>query len=223
VKVPLFCGKCSDEGKRVSAIADLCDDGTYDVQCRNGHRVLTVLQNQRFELLVDSGALALRDDYYREAVATFAAALEAFWGFYVRVVARHLNAPTDTIEQLRKDVRLSECRLGAMHLAHLLLVGRNYKGDDDKRRKFRNKVVHDGVFPSREKATDYARYVYDTILDGVAELRRLAPAASQREIGIEVGRGQMALREKVPDTRVFDRLGRDVGGLRQRGNETIVR
>jgi hypothetical protein len=129
-----------------------------------------VLQNARHELLADSAALALGDGYYREAVASFAAALEAFWWFYVRVAARKLGAPAETLARLGKALKLSERRVGAMHLAHLLLVRSPYDGDDEKSRKFRNDVVHDGRFPTRVEAYEYAAHVYKTILDGVGEL-----------------------------------------------------
>ncbi len=176
--------------------ATLRDDGLYNVECKRGHRACTVVQNPLFELLADSAALALRDEYYREAVVSFTASLEAFWGFYVRVVALHLGAQHEMLEQFRKDTKLSERRVGAMYFAHLALTKTRYVGDPEKRRTFRNHVVHDGTFPTPEEALDYAAYVYETISDGLEQLKRLAQESMERVIAIEVGRGRQTLRDR---------------------------
>jgi hypothetical protein len=96
VKVRTPCAECtrSEELNPPFTFADLRDDGLYDVECARGHRACMVLQNPRYELLMDSAALALRDDYYREAVVSFAASLEAFWGFAALLTApSHRSRP----------------------------------------------------------------------------------------------------------------------------------
>lgn len=187
MKIAFHCAQCTEgpKPKHVFLHADLRDDGAYSLGCRNGHRFVSVLQNPQFELLFDSAALALRDDYLREAVASFAAALESFWALYVRIAARKLGSPPEAIEQLRKDLKLSERRIGAMHLAHLLLTGTSYAHDVRKRREFRNEVVHDGRFPSRSEATDYGSYVFAALTDGIEELRMHAEAAATDELNAQ--------------------------------------
>ena len=181
--------------KTVAAFVDLQDDGAYDVRCVYGHRIRAVVQNSRFELLMDSAVLALKDEYYREAVLSFAAALEAFWGFYIRVVARHSDAPLEEIPHLSKDLRMSERRAGAMYLAHLLLVHRRYERYPEARSNFRNKVVHEGVFPSREEAMDYGTCVYDAVVDGIGQLKSNAREAADREIAIALAPAHSKLRD----------------------------
>ena len=186
----------AETAKPAPLFVDLRDDGLYDVECGLGHRACTVLQNPRYELLLDSAALALRDDYHREAVVSFTAALEAFWGFYTRIVARHLGAPAETLEQFRKDSKLSERQIGAMYFAHLVLTNSRYEGDPEARRTFRNRVVHDGLFPTRQEAFDYAAYVYETIGDGLEQVRRLAGKSTDLEMAFDVWRGHNALRAR---------------------------
>lgn len=197
MKIQLRCIKCEEVS---SAFVHIRDDGCYDVQCKNGHRLLATLQNPRFELLVDSGAMALRDDYFREAVVSFGVALEAFWGFYVRVTARRFGATNETITRLQKDLKLAERRIGAMHLAHLLLVGEPYDGDPDKRRTFRNNVVHNGMFPSRDEALNYGRYVYDTAWEGLDELRSKAGDLVDVEVAWGIADAHRKLTARASDT-----------------------
>ena len=227
MKIQLRCRQCLESRRIVSANVEVLDDGTCDVQAACGHRIAAVVQNSRFELLFDSAALALRDDYYREAVASFAAAVEAFWGFYVRVAARQLGVDDETVTRLRKDAKLSERRRGAMQLAHLMLTASAHgpgdapplpenasayePGDAQPRPElawandpagprsptsFRNEVVHEGAFPTRDQAMYYGGWVYDVIVAGIDQLKRLAPEAATREIAMEVGRGHAALRDR---------------------------
>ena len=59
-------------------MADLEETGVYDLTCPSSHRTAFCLQNFKFELLFDLGLQAIDDGYYREAVSSFASALERF-------------------------------------------------------------------------------------------------------------------------------------------------
>src|SRR5262245_34121568 len=128
VKLYLRCHTCTfpcdENGKQQepvtdekvgASIVDVCDDSVYEVRCNNGHTSFTVIQNLKWELLFDSGVLALRDGFHREAVASCTCALEEFYAFYVRVILRAHNVPAGNFDRFRRDTRLSERRLGAMH------------------------------------------------------------------------------------------------------------
>ncbi len=223
--IPFTCTRCAEEGIAgyPTGYVDLSDDGKHEVQCERGHRFYVILQNPKYELLMDSGALALGDGYYREAVASFAAALEAFWGFYVRAVARKLGAPEDTIPRLRKELKLSERRRGAVSLTHLALTKTNYAPGDDKvsaqlgKRTptgFRNEVVHEGVFPPRDEAVAYGAWVYETILDGIAELRTHAPEEFELELRTPLADAHQEIFQREPEVR---RTTHYIGTLLQGG------
>jgi hypothetical protein len=195
MKMHLFCSLCELRGP-LAGVAEVSDEGIADVQCENGHHVYAVLSNEKFEVLFDSGCLAIRDEYHREAVASFAAALENFFGYFVRITARKFNAPDETIDPLlKKRVKLSERRRGAMELAYLLLTGTVYESGDDKPSKdlrkwtptkFRNEVVHEGVFPTKDEAMAYARWIYDTIIAARDELKkRVDEGVFHRDIGLQ--------------------------------------
>jgi hypothetical protein len=200
MKIQLRCPECGPAATPVVVgFAAFQEDGQCDVECESGHRVLTALQNHKFELLIDSAALALRDGYYREAVATFAASLESFWGFYVRVVARNDGASNEVIARLQRDIRLSERRLGAMCLAHVRLTGQPYKVDGQGWQTFRNDVVHNGLFPSRDTAASYGAHVYETIVAGMVQLEDRAPEATRTEGRVALERAVASLEKKRTD------------------------
>lgn len=61
------------------------DDGCYGVCCSRGHTSVTILQEQKFEILFDIGANAIIDGYYRESISSFTSSLERFYEFCIKV------------------------------------------------------------------------------------------------------------------------------------------
>ena len=55
-------------------MADYFDDGVATIECSAGHKTALILQSQKFEMLLDSGATALLEGFTLEACASFAAA-----------------------------------------------------------------------------------------------------------------------------------------------------
>jgi hypothetical protein len=166
MKVLLQCLECSASGgPAVYSSGELQNDELYESVCANGHRTLTLLTNHKWALLFDSGALALRDGYYRESVATFTAALEDLYAFCTKVYCLARGVDPRAYETFRKATKLSERRVGAFHLAYLLEHGQPFPHDTNQRREFRNRIIHDGVWPSRAEAHDYAAYVYRVALE----------------------------------------------------------
>ena len=100
MKLLTTCLECEEEARRqarsdgatrvadVSVLQDIRNESLYDVVCPKGHRFTVYLDHPKFELLFDMGAMAFLDGYYREAVATWAASLERFYEFFVRVICR---------------------------------------------------------------------------------------------------------------------------------------
>lgn len=153
-------------------MVDLREDGVYETVCAaKGHRQFTILQSPKWALLFDAGALALHDNYLREAIATFSAALENFWAFYVRVIGRVHGLPDELRKELRGQTKLSERRFGAMCFAYALEERAAYPFDPTWVRDLRNPVIHDGRFASRDEAMKYGQHVYRAMLTMACRLR----------------------------------------------------
>lgn len=92
MRLPTTCSVCMMEmanGIEPSVMmVSPSDDGRYTFACERGHTGLTVLQQDRFQLLFEAGLHALIDGYPREAVADFASSLERFYEFYFRMHCR---------------------------------------------------------------------------------------------------------------------------------------
>lgn len=178
----------SDSG---SMSVELRDDGLYAVTCHRSHHTVVMLQQQKFQVLFDIGAMGLVDGYPREFVLTTASALERFFEYYVRVVSLKHGIEHAVFDDGWKIVsHQSERQFGAFLFVYLL---ENKKPVSpwiaDERPKlpgatswtaFRNKVAHDGYIPSRAEAVAYCDLVYQWIYRIIGELREGCASAMDR-------------------------------------------
>jgi hypothetical protein len=199
-------------------LADIEEDNAYVVTCGSGHKMQATLQTLRYELLYESGIVATLVGFHREAVSSIAAALERFFEFSVEVFTNRSAIDAATHDDAWGHVaRQSERQLGAFLFLFLVNVGRPFLSGKERARyenwsAFRNSVIHQGSFPTSEKTMEYARYVYDLIVETRGDLEQL-DADSVRKIQLRhYMRGHEAVREKGgPPTQGKDGLYRHPG------------
>lgn len=142
------------------------NDGYYEFICPKGHKSYFLLQNLRFEILFEIGVFAINDGYYREAVASFTAALENFYTYCIRIFSLKNRVPQEQFIETWKIIsRQSERQFGAFCFLYLANIGELpiRASEDDKIRQFRNKVIHQGYIPNKEEALKYGEVVFDFI------------------------------------------------------------
>jgi len=163
------------------------DDGLYKVTCSKGHTTVTAIQEQKFEVLFDLGAMALLDGYPREAVSSIAASLERFYEFYVQVISLKHGVSIDEFANAWKHVSAqSERQFGAFIFSYLLdhktalsPVVNNVKPNIEGKSKkdtmtwteFRNAVIHKGYIPSTAEVLAYGDVVYKFIYKLIDDLK----------------------------------------------------
>ncbi len=148
------------------------NDGLYEFTCSKGHKVVTCLQQQKFEILFEIGAHAIFDGYYREAVSSFSASLERFYEFYVKVICLSRGIAEDALEQAWKEVsHQSERQLGAFVCLHLIETGHPPTMLSNNSHRFRNEVIHKGLIPERQEAVKYGQEVLDLTVPLLANLK----------------------------------------------------
>lgn len=181
----------------------------YDLTCPHCARPFTLfVRKQKFEVLFDLGTSALLAGYAREAVSSFAAALERCFEFYVRAFAlEQASGAGLTLEEAQSRLeatwklvdRQSERQVGMLALAYLLREGRppDFLKPQALGSEFRNAVIHRGMLPRREEVEDYAAQVFE-IIDRL--LRELGAATLQVQAldELEFARHFAALPAGVP-------------------------
>ncbi|MFT2719966.1 hypothetical protein ACMT4L_08190 [Deinococcus sp. A31D244] len=191
MEFPTVCPACARENR-----AEFTDSSVHDLTCGHcGARYCVFLRKQKFEVLFDLGTQALMDGYAREAVASFAAALERFFEFYVWAftLERAANAEQEFGAALsglestwRHVASQSERQLGMFALAYLLREGRepDFLTARGLGTDFRNRVIHRGALPTRAEVEAYAALVF-ALIDRL--LTELGPGAVHAELAQEQG------------------------------------
>jgi len=149
-----------------SRLCSLSDDGVYVFECPNGHRTTTVLRTPKHEVLYTIGANAILDGYSREAIASFAASLERYYEFVLRVVARHRKVALQEFDNAWKILsKQSERQFGAFVIAWFLETGKHYTSSPqnpiNNMTELRNRVIHQGKIPTASQCKEYGQHVLD--------------------------------------------------------------
>lgn len=147
------------------------DDGVIEVSCDEGHLTYILIQQAKYEILSELAVAALHDGYYREAVTSFASALERLYEYYVDVACRARSIDRqEFLSTWRSLSKASERQLGAFSIVHLIETGKPAPLLPDKQVSFRNKVIHAGMIPDRDQAISYGQAVGDCAWPLIASL-----------------------------------------------------
>ncbi|MEG3348431.1 hypothetical protein [Novacetimonas sp. GS1] len=165
MKVLAPCFECtfSPTPRFESQLVDYFDDGVAFVTCSVGHKFAVIVQAQKFEILLNSGGAALLEGFTLEACASFSAALERFYEFFIRSSARSREISTDLFDEMFKTMaQQPERQFGAFLMLYLLEFNEPYK-ENPKIKTFRKKIIHKGEIPKNDKATEFCSWIYDEI------------------------------------------------------------
>lgn len=209
MKLPLVCTQCMKDdisSARPIAIVEFRDDGRYEVECPKGHRTVTHLQQQKFELLFDIGAYAITDGYYREAVSSFAASLERFYEFFVCAQMLQKGIEPATIDNVWKMVAAqSERQLGGFVLLYSLEFDHPPQLLNNNQVTFRNDVIHKGKIPTHSQALDYGQAVLDVVRPILKEAQERFPDGIKKTIDQHISQSRTAAIQKQPPTTAWIR------------------
>jgi hypothetical protein len=174
------------------------DSGVYSFKCPQGHENIVLVPQMKFEVLFEIGLNAILDGYYRDAVASIAAALERFYEFYVRVIGHHKNSEMEFEAVWKHLSRHSERQLGAFVLAYAIHFGYSPTLLSTKQVEFRNDVIHRGKIPSASEACGFGNAVLALILNVLPKLRNSSEESVQYVINKHLGEILKKIEPKRP-------------------------
>lgn len=186
MKLPIVCSQCMVEdvatARPIATIA-FRDDGRYATVCPKGHTSVTILQQQKFEVLFEIGAYAIVDGYYREAVSSFTSSLERFFEFFIRASLLEKGIVETVIgESWQRVASQSERQFGAFIFMYASDFGTPPPTLSNSRVSFRNEVIHKGKIPSFEEAVDYGQAVLDILRPVLREAKEKYPEGVSKTI-----------------------------------------
>jgi hypothetical protein len=167
MRLDIQCPYCLrfDHVKNVTTYV-INNDLEIEVQCERGHNYTYLIAQYKHEILFDYGIKALCDDYYRESVASFTAALERYYEYFLNVYWLSIDISTDETNRTWKLMsNQSERQLGAFITIIASISGQTPTILKDKDVAFRNKVIHKGYIPNFNETIEYGQEVSDRILE----------------------------------------------------------
>ena len=165
MKMFLNCFECQQTlGVPNPSTAEYNDSGVFHLTCSRGHQSVTVLQQNRSELLFEIACNAINDGYYREAVSSFTASLERFYEYAIHVILKNGGTSQDVFKSCWKEIsNQSERQLGAFIFLWAASFGEKPGILSNDWTSFRNKVVHKGGIPSKDEAIAFGEAVYQVM------------------------------------------------------------
>jgi hypothetical protein len=177
------------------------DDGLYTGRCPNGHRRLVVTQTLRHEMLFEVALNALADGYNREAVSSFAASVERYYEFAIRVLAAKMAVKPAAFDSAWKKVaRQSERQVGAFVFGYTMAFGEVPSIIEGKAAELRNAVTHKGKLTDKGEAIGFGEIAYGVIQDGIRELRARCIDDVNKMLGQQVAAAAAGLGKEYPRT-----------------------
>lgn len=167
MKIPVGCMQCLTKNMEMTSypiIDNINEQDYYEVKCEHGHTNYYYFQNEKFDILFTLAIQALCDGYNREAYLNFVASLERFYEFGVRLMTKINGTTPEDYATLNKQLNSnSERELGAYCSLFLATKKEPAKILTNSQRNYRNRVVHQGVSPSRVKTVELGESVYNLI------------------------------------------------------------
>ena len=177
------------------------EDGLYTGKCPNGHDLLIATQTLRYEMLFEIALNAIKDGYHREAISSFAASVERFFEFAIRVLARNRGVVPAVVDNVWKLLSSqSERQLGAYVSLYALSFGEVPQSLSNPMVRLRNNVVHNGALPDRNDALKFGGAAYEVIQRGVQKLRASCLSDVNEELRAQVSRIAEKMGDRYPRT-----------------------
>jgi hypothetical protein len=165
MRTVIACHECGvqQNGPPEIFFADYYDEHTIKTQCPSGHTVIAIVQNPKFETLLETGSDSLILGQTLQACAAFSTARERAFEFATQVLLRKLGVSREQFQAMFKDMaNQSERQLGAFLATHLAATKSPFTPNKNIS-TFRNEVIHKGKIPRPENALSFCSIVFDEI------------------------------------------------------------
>lgn len=162
-------------GKDIYYETDVRDTPGFVLTCKYGHESFIYLEIEVYELLYDRGIFAYNDHYYREAIVNLASSVERFHEYCIRLMLYASRVKFEEVKETFKLLKYTERQYGSFvslftstfkisppKIGHIELKKLKKEWSN-----FRNDVVHNGYFPTRDETIQAinltSKYMYEVL------------------------------------------------------------
>lgn len=168
MKADLICPHCTTHFCVTLAWKNDC---TYSLKCPNGHEFSADILYHDFQKQFEIGVCTMAEGHYREALNAFTACYERFMELVIRVIMSAHRIDSCVFDDSWKHVsRHSERQIGAFTLLYALEFAKAPPLLSGKLVELRNKVIHQGYFPTRSECLSYGQAVLAFARESLVQL-----------------------------------------------------
>lgn len=142
-----------------------------EIECKHGHITRLKLDIELYELLFQQATYCIMDGYYREAIATYNAALERFFEYAIEIMSRKAMPEIEFGVMWKEVSKQSERQLGAYYFLFATQIGATPEFLNRGKVELRNAVVHKGKLATKVEAKDFGEYVFGYIKRAEQQLK----------------------------------------------------
>jgi len=184
ISVPIICQECNPDGRSVGnfvpspVFLDLRanGDGSYRSECSRGHQQIVALRQQKFEILFELAAYAIRDGHYRQSVSSCTASLEDFHEFFLRAMAYESGITKERFDAAWKLLGISpQNRQEAYLLNYRNFCSRPPVLLSHQHNDWKDSVMKKGKMPRREECVTFGQAVLQILRTAVGDARDAFP------------------------------------------------
>jgi len=160
-----ICSECLDldPNNYQYSIGEVDADLVAVCTCPFGHKTVSRLMHNLFDVLFSSGVNAFLKGCYSESVMSFAASLERAYEMFTKVTLHVQGLEYDQIDLFWKEVASqSERQYGSFCTQYVKIIGEAWS-TNKKMIEFRNKVIHKGYISTREEILIYGEFITETL------------------------------------------------------------
>lgn len=154
-----YCYQCNEEDRGDSiAIGEINSNLIAICECKNGHRFISGLMHELFDILYLSALDSFFNGSYSESVMSFTASLERTYEFFIKVTMLKEEITLESIDSFWKELKnQSERQIGAFCSQYLKVSKTSWHLNTDMV-SFRNNVIHKGYIATSDEVKKYANY-----------------------------------------------------------------
>lgn len=172
MKLFLNCGEClekvTDKNKIECLYVKSINENLYKKKCSKGHEKSIILEEHKFEVLFEGGAIALLDSDYKKAIQYFYYSLEYFYEFSIELILTNNKIKYDDYKNLWNSIRINRENL---IVAYSFLYLREFKEEPDIIKEYfkdlKEKVIGLEYSPDYKETFAFGEYLFNYMLEGL--------------------------------------------------------
>ncbi len=175
------CRQCRElrrDAKQDHIVLISDEQNHFKLKCKFGHRITVLYSDEKFNMLFASGIDSIQHGNLRAAVANLASSYERLLEYSIKIISLKNRVDAKLYSEVWKNIKnQSERQIGAFTALFSFYLKDPAPIYSDQNIKFRNSVIHKGVYPTYDEVASFAVTTFEIMTKILYSLHQKCPAA----------------------------------------------